>query len=254
VATVAEITAPYANFLLPVLGAGPGVCRVCRTSIVGDWERCFQCNDAIRLLGSAPDATAFVALAAKGGQLAHELWHYKYSGRSEVRQRFQLGLAALLWRWLRDHEPCLAAASAVDGFDVVTVVPSTTAGPADHHFRRMVASQIGATRDRYTDLLKVNHAVDQGRQADVDRWEIAVSAKGAAVLVVDDTWTSGGHALSAAAAIRRSGANKVALLAIGRHFSRQQSRPDYQAAAEAYYYSARELGWDWAECCLERDR
>jgi adenine/guanine phosphoribosyltransferase-like PRPP-binding protein len=37
------------------------------------------------------------------------------------------------------------------------------------------------------------------------------------VLLVDDTWVSGGSAQSAAAALKLAGARRVALVVIGRH-------------------------------------
>jgi orotate phosphoribosyltransferase len=40
---------------------------------------------------------------------------------------------------------------------------------------------------------------------------------GADVLVVDDTWVSGGSAQSAAAALKLAGARRVAIVVLGRH-------------------------------------
>jgi len=100
VPTVGEVSEPYANYLTPVLAQAAGVCQVCRTSVAGDWSRCFQCEQARNLLPSTADAVVPIALAVKGEQLAHELWTYKYSPRSEVRAKLTRGLAAVLWRWL----------------------------------------------------------------------------------------------------------------------------------------------------------
>jgi orotate phosphoribosyltransferase len=41
---------------------------------------------------------------------------------------------------------------------------------------------------------------------------------GAHVLVIDDTWTSGGHAQSVALAVRKAGAEKVSILNLARYF------------------------------------
>src|ERR1700742_2072216 len=38
------------------------------------------------------------------------------------------GLAAVLWRHVRDHERCLARAVCAEAFDVITTVPSSDAG------------------------------------------------------------------------------------------------------------------------------
>jgi hypothetical protein len=71
-------------------------------------------------------------------------------------------------------------------------------------------------------------------------------------MIVDDQWTSGGRAQSAAAALKLAGSGPVAVVALGRHFDRSPSDEQYQQTAEHYYRSARALGWNWTECCLCR--
>jgi hypothetical protein len=43
------------------------------------------------------DVVVPIALAVKRGQLAHELWHYKYDADATVRRRLEFRLAAVLW-------------------------------------------------------------------------------------------------------------------------------------------------------------
>jgi predicted amidophosphoribosyltransferase len=66
-----------------------------------------------------------------------------------------------------------------------------------------------------------------------------------AVLLIDDTWTTGGNAQSAALALRAAGAEKVAIVVIGRHFDR--SFRD----CETYYQQAKSIKFTWDSCCLE---
>jgi hypothetical protein len=49
-------------------------------------------------------------------------------------------------------------------------------------------------------------------------------AAGADVLVVDDTWVSGGSAQSAAAALKLAGARRVAVVVLGRHVNPNDPR------------------------------
>jgi adenine/guanine phosphoribosyltransferase-like PRPP-binding protein len=65
------------------------------------------------------------------------------------------------------------------------------------------------------------------------------------VLLVDDTWTTGGRAQSVAIALREAGAAQVAVVVIGRHFDRAFG------TGEAYYERARSLEFTWDRCCLE---
>jgi predicted amidophosphoribosyltransferase len=252
-ATVGEISAPYANFLLPVLASDSSVghvCKVCHSTATEGWTRCYQCNQAERLLTSLADAVVPIALAVKGEQLAYELWTYKNSPRERVRARLQVGLAAVLWRWLDEHEACVARASGTRSFSLVTTVPGTADRSGDHPLERMVGSIVGLTRDRYAQLLLPATGVKQGRDHSDTRFAVSTELAGESVLLIDDTWTTGAHAQSAASALKSSGAGIVGAVAIGRHFNRTPADP-YREPAETYYRAARDQGWDWQTCCAE---
>jgi hypothetical protein len=107
------------------------------------------------------------------------------------------------------------AVAAGGGWDVITVVPSTRrTGPL-----HPLASALGNTpflAERHEVLLRrgddpVDHLV-AGQRAFV----AAGSCAGRRVLLVDDTFTTGAHARSAAAALQTAGARVVALLIVGR--------------------------------------
>ena len=66
-----------------------------------------------------------------------------------------------------------------------------------------------------------------------------------AVLLVDDTWTTGGRAQSAAIALHDAGAARVAVVVLGRHFDR-----DF-GPGETYYQQAKARKFTWDTCCLE---
>ena len=66
-----------------------------------------------------------------------------------------------------------------------------------------------------------------------------------AVLLVDDTWTTGGRAQSAAIALHDAGAARVAVVVLGRHFDR-----DF-GSDETYYRQAKARKFTWDTCCLE---
>lgn len=114
--TVAEIAAPYANFLVPMPYLEPGVCEVCRCGVRG-YRRCRKGGrERLGVGRGGADVVAMISLApqrlAGGGraQLSYELVHYKRPlTSSSLRGRFTLGLAAVLWTWLRRHEQCVRA-------------------------------------------------------------------------------------------------------------------------------------------------
>lgn len=217
-ATVIGLSARYANFLVHPLLSGPGVCRVCRGPSKAGYFTCWPCREAGRLLGtSAADTVVPVSLALKGEQYANELWRYKNTAGPQ-QQYFRMGLAAVLWRFLALHEDCITGHCAVDGFDVVTTVPSTS-GRLDHPLRTMVAEIVGVTRDRHRDLLTpTSVAADLGRTASFARYTSA-KLRGENILLIDDTWATGNHAQSAAAALKAAGAGSVAIVVLGRHLN-----------------------------------
>lgn len=161
-----------------------------------------------------------------------------------------VGIGAVLWRWLGNHETCIENHIGADEFPIVTAVPSTRARE-DHPLPRILTGIVKPTSGRYVDLLRPNPDYPPGsRDARPDRYSVDRQLSGEPVLLIDDQWTSGGHAQSAACALKIAGAGSVAVVALGRHFDRRPEREDYRDAAEAYYRTAREQGWSWTSCCL----
>ncbi|MHB8264253.1 MAG: hypothetical protein ACYDGY_11030 [Acidimicrobiales bacterium] len=251
-ATVGELSAPYQNHLLPVMPSGDGVCRACHAYAAANHHYCYQCKQARASLPTMASAISFVALAVKGEQLARDLWVYKNKWSLEARKRPQLGLAAVLWRWLALHERCLAAAAGVNRFPVVTTVPST-AGREQHPLDIIVGTVIGATSERFQPLLRSTTKHFDDHEFSAKRFEavdIKMANSGVPVLLIDDTFTSGAHAQSAAASLLAAGYGPVAVACIGRHFNRKPESSEFRRKAEEYYRNARQLGWDWSRCCL----
>jgi hypothetical protein len=218
VATVVELSDRYSNFLIHPLPAGPGICQVCHGTANPGYPTCRPCETTATVLGTAvADAVVPISLAVKSEQYTNELWRYKNTDGPQ-QHYFRMGLAAVLWRFLASHEACIATHCAVPGFDAITIVPSAS-GCQAHPLRTMVAEMVGATRERYRDLLSpTSIAHTLGRDASTDRYTSA-PLWGEAVLVIDDTWTTGGHAQSAAAALKAAGAACVAVVVLGRHLN-----------------------------------
>jgi hypothetical protein len=82
-----------------------------------------------------------------------------------------------------------------------------------------------------------------GRAFDPERFEARSRLDGQAVLLVDDTWTTGASAQSAAAALRRAGAGPVAAVVVGRHVNRSWGENDGRLRAL-------ESPFRWDRCAL----
>jgi hypothetical protein len=145
--SVGELTAVYGNFMLNPC-PGPSTCRTCFTFTDG-YDRCYPCSHADRAL----DAVAPVSYSVANGQLHHALASYKrHTG--EGARRLRAELAAVLWRFLQTHEPCIAKAAGTSAFELVTTVPSgDRSRDDDHPLRTIVGHTITPTQDRYERLL-----------------------------------------------------------------------------------------------------
>jgi hypothetical protein len=220
VPTVAELTELYTNFMLGPR-RGPDVCTGCFNFTRG-YELCYACAHGERWL----DAMTPVSYSVAREQLHHALANYKrLSG--EIARRLAIELAAVLWRFLAEHERCLAAAAGVDALELVTTVPSGDRGRDEHHPLRWIASEvIGVTRERYVRLLERSAVAVPRRAFDPRTFRAIRRLDGQPVLLIDDTWTTGASAQSAAAALKSAGAGPVAALVIGRHLNREWHEND----------------------------
>lgn len=247
--TIDELSEPYANFLLPILPTGPGVCSICHTSVIGSYVRCIPCNSAKSALPSLADSIGFVSLAVKERQLAYELAFYKDERYSfDKRLKTIAGLTAVLWRWLKFHEECVARSAGAMSFSVVTSIPSTRQREG-HPLATMVREKIGITIDRYRPLLRANSEFPDNRDFSIQRFIVEEKIQpGTSVLIIDDTFTKGSRVQSASAALKSAGASAVGVVCIGRHFAYSQEGA-FGVAAKDYLKRSTGLTWNWERCC-----
>jgi predicted amidophosphoribosyltransferase len=211
---VAELTALYGNFMLGPQ-PGPAVCEICFDLTAGH-RRCYGCAHADDWL----DAVAPISYSVAHEQLHHALAGYKRPP-TVVARRFEIELAAVLWRHLAVHERCVARAAGTEGFELVTTVPSSTRErDRSHPLHRIVGELTGPTRERHERLLRRSTAAVEPRRFSARKFEAVRDLSGGTVLLIDDTWTTGANARSAAAALKAAGARVVAAVVIGRHLHR----------------------------------
>jgi hypothetical protein len=232
---VAALTEPYGNFMLgPV--RGPGVCDVCFTFTDGR-SRCQACGRTPQAL----DVLAPISYSVAAGQLHHVLSAYKRSDGPAGRL-LSTQLAAVLWRFLSGHEGCVARAAGVASFDLVATVPSGhDERDASHPLRWIVGEAVGPTRDRHRRLLGRSAVAVLPHEFDRRRYEVADRLPESAVLIIDDTWTTGANVQSAATALKEAGARTVAAVVIGRHLNRKWGQNEQRLRAL-------DCPFDWTTC------
>lgn len=235
-APVRSLTALYERFLLTPRH-GPGVCATC-FNLTDGYDQCFAC---------ARNEPVLSAVLPISYSVAHEQLHTALAGYKRLDHPTQrvlgIELSAVLWRFLERHERCLAEAAGRDSFELVTTVPSGDSSRDEDHPLRWLVGQLAApTRRRYERLLYRSARKLQPREFCPDKYLAARPLSGEAVLLVDDTWTTGASAQSAAAALLAAGAGAVGAVAIGRHINREWRDNDARLRALPRFR--------WEECAI----
>lgn len=235
--SVGELSAVYGNFMLSPR-AGPGVCEVC-FNLTDGYPRCYACAHGQQWL----DVVAPISYSVAREQLHHALASYKRL-TGEPARRLRAELAAVLWRHLAAHERCVARGAGAEAFQLVTTVPSGERRRDEHHpLRWIVGELIGPTRARHERLLERSDVAAEPRAFHPERFRVRRQLHGETVLLLDDTWTTGASAQSAAAALRTAGAGAIASVVIGRHLNREWHENDRRLRGLTRPF-------DWTRCAL----
>lgn len=195
---------------------GVGVCPRC-LNLADDGGLCRACGENERHLAAVLPISYSI-----GGEWLHRLIAaYKRDADPWVPDAIRT-LAGILGVFLAEHERCVAAAADVPAFELVTTIPSADPLRDLHHpLRRIVGELVEPTRDRFERLLLrsgLSPAIP--RVFDPARYQAARRLHGETVLLIDDMWTSGASAESAAGALLAAGARTVAAIVIARHLNR----------------------------------
>ena len=136
----------------------------------------------------------------------------------------------------------MARAAGVTKFELVSTVPAGTRERDEQHpLRQIVGGLVAPTRDRYERLLERSDTAVPPRKFARDKFRARRRADGETVLLIDDTWTTGASAQSAAAALKMAGAGAVAAVVIGRHLNREWRENDRRLRALTQPF-------DWSRC------
>jgi hypothetical protein len=214
------IAAQRHDLRAPVPGAA-GLCLVCRGPAGPGSLWCYQCDLHRQCApGALSDLVVPVAYAVKGGAHARRLWLYKSAGASAgSASAAGSTLLALLLVFLRDHGSCVAGAAGGSAPTHLAVVPTGRSRPGVHPLRSLIAPYLAGPWAE----LAARPGAEHVRDLDPERFAARPPA-GSRVLLLDDTWTTGSSAQSAAMALRLAGARSVTTVVLGRHVARQPGR------------------------------
>lgn len=242
---VIEASEAYAGAMRNIAPGGTGVCATCRTFIDPAYTLCYPCKNQPACL----DTVVPITYSEHLGQMHTALRNYK-DGIRQTQYYAAPRLAGILWRFLDLHEHCIErAAGALDGFSIVTAVPSSTPERDEQRGNLRWMLQVSApVAGRFQRILTPTGDVPVGRHYDERRYTAVRPITGADVLLIDDTWARGGHAQSSAHALKAAGARSVALVVIGRHINRGWEVTPGTTSGDLLARLPRTF--DWAACAV----
>jgi hypothetical protein len=185
-----------------------GTCAVCCTP-TGGYSQCTACRDHAQAFGAQlADLVAPIVYAVGGDQTGYVMRGYK-SQRPVEEHVGIVAMVAMLGVGL--HTACAGVLldSPVTHW---STVPSLPAKPGPHPLRRLVHP----AADGPEVTLAAAAAVSDARLVTPTHFSAPALPKDSHVLLVDDTWTRGGHAQSAALALRAAGASHVSVMVVAR--------------------------------------
>jgi hypothetical protein len=180
------------------------------------------------------------------GDLHGVLRRYKDARCPRQRVHDTEAVGELVARFLRRHEACLAGGH--EAFDLLATVPSSKGRPGPHPL-------IGAIRTdpwlaaRHQELLARGPAgLGHARASDLG-FSLSRAVDGARIVLLDDTWTTGARAQSAASALQSHGARVLAIVVVGRLVD-----PGHTPLARRWWRDQVKEPFNLDQCCHEAPR
>jgi len=198
---------------------GFSICKVCDGPTQPGFGLCFCCSTLVGQL-QMPLAPVTAVTSYRVGDKMHRLLRgYKDASSVDARSAYQVRLAAILRRWLGDHRERLLNRTG-GPWDLTVGVPSSN---------RPIGTPVDTLIQAVPDLARTHRRLLVRGTAPTDH--LVASRLGFAVvpdreaghrtralraLMVDDSFTTGARAQSAAAALRMAGIQVAGVLVVGR--------------------------------------
>lgn len=190
-------------------------CAVCATPIKPAFELCLRCHRDRQEFGDdLANLVVPICYGVRGRQSGYLM--YSYKDLEAPARHNQTLLSVLLIAALDRHGGCIERLLGQD-VDAWAFVPSVRTDRTGTHPLHVVAKQAGVTLPEIE--LMAGERTDSDRRAtSTDRFTIAAHSqiRDRHVLLIEDTWTSGGNAQSAALVLRAGGAASVTIVALAR--------------------------------------
>ncbi len=219
---VEDLAATVAAEIVPPDLKGPNVCTVCRSWTAAEQESCHNCTAIEGTLGQVLPVDV-TSLYCKPSPMRDWLTLYK-PNEEALRPEFGTRLAEML------DQRLATASSDWQRLDLALVVPSTSRPPPhplEAVVRPVIVKRLGITLTRR--LARGSGELGHNRPSRT-AFTVSGTVRGLRILLVDDVYTTGARAQSAAFALMQAGAAAVHILVLGRRIN-----PKFNAAAAALW-------------------
>lgn len=212
-----------------------GVCVWCHGLLADRVDRCFNCDENSSALDGVVQPIIPISLYAKPSPLRDWLTFYKDDGDVPADPSARDAIGTVLERFFVENEAWVAGLGA----DGVIIVPSTLRPPP--HPLAVLVRERGSLPFEVLPGLSRTTANLGHNQPNTAAFAASDDLRGKRILLLDDVYTSGARAQSAAYALRRVGAEIVALCIIGRRYN-----PGYSEESAAVFGRQSTEHFNWA--------
>jgi hypothetical protein len=190
-------------------------CAVCTTPLHNAINYCDRCAIDVRAFGAdLADLVASLIYAVGGSQAAFVMRAYKAPQPQVGQMRL---VSYLIWFGMLHHVGCVekVAGSPLTHWATVSSHPPKT---GEHPLHQIVAAAPPVEHEVM--LTAASHTNGDPRTTARGRFISGGLPARSHVLLIDDTWTTGGHGQSAVLALRDSGADRVSMMVAARWLNR----------------------------------
>jgi hypothetical protein len=210
-----RLVAEVGGYLRNVVREPRVTCAVCTTPIKPAFDLCLRCRRDQQEFGDAlADLVVPVCYAIRGRQSGYLMHSYK--DLEAPARHNQTLLSLLLLAALDLHGRCIEHRLGHEA-DTWAFVPSVRIDRTGEHPLHVVAKRAGLALPEI-ELMIGERADPEQRSTSAGRFALAANSDvlGRHVLLIEDTWTTGGNAQSATLTLRGGGAASVTILALAR--------------------------------------
>lgn len=230
--------------LTPPPNDAPDVCPTCRSWLNTSEGLCNNCCQARDELSKPANQIIPISLYKKPSDLRDWLKYYKPNDEA-VEPSYRDNIGIILGRYLLEHGDALR--KHLGGLNDVCVVPSSTR-PGEHVLSELYDEWRPEGFPEWSPLLERGTGKVGHREMSDDAFAVRGDVQGHRILLLDDVYTTGGTAQSAASALQLAGAHVPGILVVARRLN-----IDFDPAVAKIWDRQHSVGFDFSQPPFWRD-